>query len=116
MLDPFMHEGTEFYKYLLLITESITSMLQNLKSSTDLVSITNPQLQSSNKDSKNVTYIQDIKEQKKQSNYTLLDLILRKDFWFTEKESIIDINVLANVVAYTIQVLSFYLSIIYYKK
>jgi len=107
MLTPFDHKNTDLYKYSLLLTQNLISLLEaknnNVKTSLDERSIYYDIILSR----KEWSQIQDqINGKESKSKQYLLDTALTKDFWFSKDN--LDISTVANITAYAIQVTTYY--------
>lgn len=103
MLTPFDHKGTELYKYLVLLSQNLVSVLEINKENVKLSNRNNSAFFDLILSKQAWSQIQ-LKNDGKQleSKQYLLDITLTKDFWFT-KESL-DIATIANITAYCLQV------------
>jgi len=102
MLTPFDHKNTDFYKYSVLLSQNLVSMLEIYKDEVKLPGGAESSPFFELALSRQLDKKDQAEGKNADSKHYLLDTKLTKDFWFT-KESL-DIATIANVTAYCIQV------------
>jgi len=104
MLTPFDHKNTDFYKYSVLLSQNLVSMLEIYKDEVKLPGGAESSPFFELALSRQLDKKDQAEGKNADSKHYLLDTKLTKDFWFT-KESL-DIATIANVTAYCIQTLT----------
>lgn len=102
MITPFDHKNTDFYKYSVLLSQNLVSMLEIYKDEVKMPGGVDSSPFFELALSRQLDKREETERKSADSKHYLLDTKLTKDFWFT-KESL-DIATIANVTAYCIQV------------